>query len=278
VLVAEDNVVNQKVAAKMLERKGYRVDVVANGREAVEAVARLPYALVFMDCQMPEMDGFEATRLIREREACESEPSDASRTTTNGAGPRRLPIIAMTANALHGDRERCLAAGMDDYVAKPVGREDLEAVLARWRLADAGSADERTTALPEKGDSGAVIVDPAVLADLRQLDESGELLATLVSHFLDETPQRLMAMQTALRHGNAAALAEGAHALKGSSGNLGAHRMQQLCGEVQTLGRANELAQVGERLTRLGAEFAAARAILLRTSDGLRLAERQIPQ
>ena len=274
VLVAEDNVVNQKVAAKMLEREGYRVDIVANGREAMEAVAHTSYALVFMDCQMPEMDGFKATRLIREREARESEPSDASRTTNDAAGPRRLPIIAMTANALHGDRERCLAAGMDDYLAKPVRREDLEAVLARWRLAGAGTVDERTTAQPEKGDQGTAIVDPAVLAELRQLDETGELLATLVAHFLDETPQRLVAMQTALSHGNAMALAEGAHALKGSSGNLGANRMQRLCGELQTLGRADDLAGIGDRLARLEAEFAAVRSILLRTSDGLRLAER----
>src|SRR6185437_6877848 len=219
VLVVEDNIVNQKVAAKMLEGEGYRVDVVANGREAVEAVARTPYALVFMDCQMPEMDGFEATRLIREREAwlVQRDAQDESRAASDErCGPSHIAIIAMTANALHGDRERCLAAGMDDYVAKPVRREDLEAVLARWRPAGVGAAGEGATALPEKGHNGAAIVDPEVLAELRQLDDTGDLLGTLVVHFLDETPQRLAAMQTALRQGNAAALAEAAHALKGS--------------------------------------------------------------
>jgi len=266
VLVVEDNIVNHKVAAKMLEGEGYRVDVVANGREAVEAVARTPYALVFMDCQMPEMDGFEATRLIREREAwlVQRDAQDESRAASDErCGPSHIAIIAMTANALHGDRERCLAAGMDDYVAKPVRREDLEAVLARWRPAGVGAAGEGATALPEKGHNGAAIVDPEVLAELRQLDDTGDLLGTLVVHFLDETPQRLAAMQTALRQGNAAALAEAAHALKGSSGNLGANRMQRLCGELQTLGRAAELDQVGERLATLGAEFAAVRTILL---------------
>lgn len=252
VLVVEDNVVNQKVVTKMLEREGCRVDVVANGREAVEAVARLPYALVFMDCQMPEMDGFDTTREIRRREA---------------RGVKRTPIIAITANVLHGDRERCLAAGMDDYVAKPVRREDLAAVLARWQPDGAGSADERTTVRPEKGDNGAAIVNPMVLAELRQLDETGELLVTLIRHFLDETPQLLAAMQSALSQADATALAEAAHALKGSSGNLGAHRLQRLCGELQRLGRAHELASVVDRLADLEAEFAATRAVLLQVPE-----------
>jgi len=205
-----------------------------------------------MDCQMPEMDGFDAAREIRRREA---------------RGVKHTPIIALTANALHGDRERCLAAGMDDYVVKPVRREDLAAVLARWQPDRAGSADERTTVRPEKGDNGAAIVDSAVLAELRQLDETGELLVTLIRHFLDETPQLLAAMQTALSQADSTALAEAAHTLKGSSGNLGAHRLQRLCGELQRLGRAHELAPVVNRLADLEAEFATARAVLLQVPE-----------
>ena len=259
VLVVEDNIVNQKVAAKLLENEGYRVDVVVNGREAVEAIAHIPYRLVFMDCQMPVMDGYAATRAIREWEA-----KAGPRTEDLGPGPgsqpsairpSRLPIIAMTANAMHGDRERCLEAGMDDYVAKPVRRKDLAAVLARWRPDGAGLPEERTTAQSEASDNGGAIVDPAVLADLRQLDETGELLVTLIGHFLDETPQRLAAMQTALSQANAVALAEAAHTLKGASGNLGANRMQQLCSELQTLGRAKDLTTARERLDALEAEF-----------------------
>jgi CheY-like chemotaxis protein len=115
-LVAEDNAVNQKVAVRMLERLGLRADVAANGREAVDLYAMAPYDLIFMDCHMPEMDGYAATAEIRKQA---------------GAG-RRVPIIAMTAEAMEGCRENCLAAGMDDYVAKPVRPEDIVEALRRW--------------------------------------------------------------------------------------------------------------------------------------------------
>ena len=270
VLVVEDNIVNQKVAAKMLEREGYRVDVAANGKEAVEAVAQIPYALVFMDCQMPVMDGYEATRAIREHEAAlvqRGAQNEGGETIDARRGTPRVPIIAMTANAMSGDRERCVEAGMDDYVAKPVRREDLAALLLRWQPDRSGSSAERPAVPSEEGRNGAACVDPAVLADLWQLDETGELLTTLITHYRNETPEQLAVMQAAFRRSDAAALATAAHTLKGSSGNLGATHMQQLCGELQTLGRANELAQVGDRLTRLVEEFTLVSAALLQEQD-----------
>jgi two-component system sensor histidine kinase/response regulator len=129
ILVAEDNIVNQKVAVYRLEKLGYRVDVVANGLEAIEAMSRINYALVFMDCQMPELDGIQTTVRIRKEE--------------REQGRHRIPIIAMTANAMQGDREKCLAADMDDYIPKPVILGDLRAALAKWMPGQSPS-DEQT--------------------------------------------------------------------------------------------------------------------------------------
>jgi signal transduction histidine kinase/DNA-binding response OmpR family regulator len=133
VLLAEDNIVNQKVAGKLLERLGCRVDMAANGKEAVELWEKLPYDLILMDCQMPEMDGMEATQAIREREGRESKDGESKNgERKNEDRHSRIPIVAMTAGAMQGDRERCLAAGMDDYLTKPVKIVDLQSVLDRW--------------------------------------------------------------------------------------------------------------------------------------------------
>jgi len=143
VLLAEDNIVNAKLAVRMLERLGCRVDVASNGHEALKMVQSIPFDIVFMDCQMPEMDGFEATRAIRQWEgASHVGPSDVS------TGPTRLPIVALTANAMQGDRERCLAAGMDDYITKPLARADLARVLeaTKPRAASAVTAPAATAA------------------------------------------------------------------------------------------------------------------------------------
>lgn len=143
ILVAEDNPVNQKVVVHMLQKLGFRADVVANGLEVLDALSRIPYAAVLMDCQMPEMDGYEATRLIRERETrrpslLDRHPSGKKQEVSQTRNAGRVPIIAVTANASDQDRNRCLQAGMDDYLAKPIGVKDLQAILQRWlpRLAE----------------------------------------------------------------------------------------------------------------------------------------------
>jgi CheY-like chemotaxis protein len=202
-LLAEDNQVNQKVAQLTLQRLGYTVDVVSDGAEALAALERSSYDAVLMDCQMPVMDGFAATRELRLRE---------------GTGPR-TPVIALTASAMASDRERCLLAGMDDYLSKPIRAEDLKVVLGRW-LVNAGDQP----------------LDPSVLAGLRELG-SGVVEEVLALYLLD-ADQRLTALRAATDTGTALAAA---HALKGGSGDVGATRVQTLAAELETRARAGRL-------------------------------------
>jgi CheY-like chemotaxis protein/HPt (histidine-containing phosphotransfer) domain-containing protein len=202
ILVAEDNPVNQKVTLGILERLGYRSDVVANGREAIAAVAQRPYDLVLMDVNMPEMDGLEATRRIR----------------AHSPGPPRPTIIAMTANAMHGDREECLAAGMDGYLPKPVRGGDLQALLERWATPPAKPAGE---------------VD-----DVRLGGEDPELRKQLVELFLTTAAQQLATIRQAVRRADPEQLHRAAHNLAGSSGTLGVLGVQHLCAELEQRGRA----------------------------------------
>jgi CheY-like chemotaxis protein/HPt (histidine-containing phosphotransfer) domain-containing protein len=249
VLIAEDNVVNQKVTARMLEKLGYRVDIVSNGLEAVEAVMRGGYAAVLMDYQMPELDGLDATSEIRRREA------DGS----------HIPIIAMTANAMQGDREKCLESGMDDYLAKPVKQETLQAVLSKWVPSQAEGESPRPPRQPAPDEEA---IDPKVLAELRRLStEQEDLLAVLIGHFLEQMPRGLERLRQALAQGDAKRLARIAHELNGSCGNLGARRMCGLCMELQVRGDRGELPGAAPLLERLEAEFERARTRLLAERD-----------
>ena len=239
VLVAEDNAVNQRVATRMLESMDYRADVVANGIEAVEAVSRVPYAAVLMDVQMPEMDGHAATAEIRRREE-----------GTNA----HVPIIAITADAMEGDRERALASGMDDYLAKPVRQEDLSEVLARWV--------QRET--PENGHAGATVpdddgpLDRGLLDGLRKLGDK-ELLPELIGLFFEDVPGRLERLRAAIEAGDAQAVGRDAHALKGSCGSLGALRMSEIAAELQDAGASGDLSAAPGMLDRLEEEYARVR-------------------
>ncbi|HEU4668096.1 MAG TPA: response regulator [Arthrobacter sp.] len=232
ILVVEDNEVNQLVARATVGRLGYAVDVVSNGAEALAATAELRYAAVLMDCHMPVMDGFEATRQIRGR---------AGQNT-------RLPIIAMTAGALDSDRERCLAAGMDDYLAKPVDAAVLEATLARWvpepepqsmphpvprPLAVTGGRRPAGSAAPPVLDQDRI----AVLRDLGPADGLG-LLPEAAAAFRREVPARLAALQAAVNDGDWPAVARTAHALRGAAANIGAAEVAGTCAELERMGHA----------------------------------------
>ncbi len=239
VLVAEDNLINQKLTVRMLEKLGYQSDVVENGQEAMAALARSSYAVVLMDCQMPLVDGFEATRLIRQRESAAQESA-----ATNAHETRHIPIVALTANAMRGDRERCLLAGMDDYLTKPVRKEELKGVLDRWiSMSQSPQAtDTDGTTQPHVEESaGAVPVIFDVAAMLRNIGGDKALLEELVALFLTRYQPMLEEIRASLANRDQQAVEQAAHALKGTAGNLCASEVVLSAGQLEALGRLGAL-------------------------------------
>src|SRR5579884_2168605 len=229
VLVVEDSLINQRVALGMLKKLGYPADVADNGREALAALERFAYAAVLMDCQMPEMDGFAAAAAIRAREG------DA----------RRMPIIAMTANAMLGDRERCLDAGMDDYIAKPLRVQDLAAATAGLAGAD-GEAE----------DGSPPVIDEEALAGLVHLGM--DLVADVLVPFRRDSAQRLPQLDEAARRADSESLSRVAHALKGDAVVVGAVELQGLCVQLERLGREGRVAEAAALLEAVREAFARA--------------------
>jgi CheY-like chemotaxis protein len=251
-LLAEDNVVNQKVALRQLKKLGYSVDAVNNGLEAVKAMEKQLYPVILMDCQMPEMDGYEATERIRKMEK-----------SSLFRWPHRPYIIAITANALAGDREVCLARGMDDYVSKPVRVEDLQSALDRafnsMHTENQPNPTQQSTARSE------AVVDFEMLANLRELRMEGEPdpLAELIELFLSDTPKRLEQINAGLQASSAHEVESAAHSLKGSASNLGASALAAICGRVMHHARANDMAAAAQNAQSIGEEFAKVKAVLL---------------
>lgn len=262
VLLVEDNAVNQQIALAMLEDTGYRVAVAEDGRQALKMLADDVFDVVLMDCQMPLLDGFEATRLLRRHEAA--------------AGAPRLPVIALTANALSGDRERCLAAGMDDYLGKPFRRDALLQMLARHarRAASApaiASADAETGAGAEAGAAAAAdpdgdsnVIDRKALDALRALQRPGrpDILTRIIDQFVLDAPRLIGDMHAAVAAGNADALRLAAHTLKSSSANVGAHVLSARCKEIEQRARAGDVAAAAGLVAGADAEFGHAQAAL----------------
>jgi len=242
ILLAEDNAVNQKVALRLLERLGYRADVAANGLEAVEAVQRQPYDVVLMDVQMPEMDGLEASRRIKRGEA-------------GGAVPR---IIALTADAMQGDREKCLAAGMDDYITKPIKVEALVAALA-------GTQAQFPPKTPET--QATPIIDPQKFAEFRETmgaDFIGEVLAV----FNEDAPKLLQRMQKALDGNDPELFRRSAHSLKSNSAAFGAVTLTELARELEMLGKEGRLAGARDKVAMAAAEFQRVQQALKELTQG----------
>ncbi len=231
VLVAEDNVVNQKLAVRMLERIGYQPDVVSNGQEAVAAFERGLYSVIVMDCQMPMMDGYEATRRIRELE----QRADSTRTRAH------VPIIALTANAMPGDRERCKAAGMDDYLTKPVKTDDLGKILERW--APVGTSEQIAPPTPprEMTKSDASVFDANTM--LANIGGDIELFDQLIRLFLERQRVMVQEIEVAVKQADGVALEQAAHSLKGTAGNLCAPDVVLLASQLEANGRLGTLAE-----------------------------------
>lgn len=264
VLLVEDNRVNQEVAKAMLETMDYRVDVAGDGEEAVTAVKKTGYDIVLMDCQMPKMDGYEATRAIREWE----------RSATERGEPRtRLPIIALTAHAMKGDRERCLDAGMDGYLSKPYKLQTLREMLARHLPLKQDPSEPLTEQTGDRREAGALpsavrnagyddrfsalSIDWSVLERFRgmQIEGAPDVVASIIDIYLANSPVLVDEVQEALKTGDAETLRRASHTLKSSSANVGAVSLSEMCRDLEAMARANTLADDGGHTARLVAQI-----------------------
>jgi CheY-like chemotaxis protein len=232
------------------------VDVVEDGKAALEALARRNYDMVLMDCNMPVMDGFEATRELRLREQQAAAPL--------------TPVVALTANALQGDRERCLAAGMDDYLSKPFTSAQLSAILERW-LPERAEGGKGVSALPPPPASGSTDsahqerdygtgdppLDASVLEGIRAMDAdgSGGFLRQLIDKYLANSSTDLEHLETSVRSRDAEGMGKTAHRLKSASANLGATILASICKELETAGRSGQLDGAERLLAAIGSEY-----------------------
>jgi two-component system, sensor histidine kinase and response regulator len=274
ILLVEDNKVNQLVGCKVLENLGYRYDIANNGVEAVNHFKSATYDAVLMDCQMPEMDGYEATEAIRRHEV-----------TGAAARTRRIPIIAMTAAAMEGDRERCMAVGMDDFITKPVRVEAIAAVLERWvarpAVPEAGTVRtnvdrlESDAQLGSHGAGGNVTggaddpLDRAQVALLLSLDEGeGAALAQIVAEYLRMMREGRDDLLRELDEGDSDALGRTAHTLKGASANVGARAMADVCAGLELRARRSDLEDAVCLMEEFEVEFARVQSALEMVAEG----------
>jgi PAS domain S-box-containing protein len=265
VLVAEDNAVNRKLVTKLLIKRGHSVEAVDNGRAAVDAIdaARTPFNVVLMDVQMPEMSGFEATQAIRDRE---------------GSRGAHLPIIALTAHAMQGDRERCLDAGMDGYVSKPIDVDEMIAAVERFGTAKPSSLTDARR--PSAGSPSKAVFDEQLALSHTAGDR--RLMKEMIALFRTDAPTYMRSIATALRRRDWAALRMSAHGVKGALATIGSERGRQIASELEQLALAGELEQAKTKSMRLQdhlrlLESAFVSAGILRAAPKARPARRKSP-
>jgi CheY-like chemotaxis protein/HPt (histidine-containing phosphotransfer) domain-containing protein len=258
ILVAEDNVVNQQLALLVLKKIGYRAEVTANGLEALQALEREPYDVVLMDVQMPRMDGLEATRRIHQR----------------WPQGRRPHVIAATANAMPEEREACLAAGMDDYLSKPIRVDQLAAALRRCHPriapqppAPAGESGVGAQPPPQRERQGqpataGVLQPPALERLMETIGDDRSLLTALIDTFLSDVPQLVEAARRGLEHGQTDEVRRAAHTLKSNGATFGATSLSELSRQLEALARSGILEGADELIARIDAEYERVRIAL----------------
>jgi CheY-like chemotaxis protein len=252
VLLVEDNAVNRRVAQHQLQKLGCHVGIATNGAEAVAAWEAREWHLVLMDCQMPVMDGFAATRAIREREP----PG------------RRTPIVALTAHAIQGDREHCLAAGMDDYLTKPFAPAALRDIVERWTAepADAPGADAAPTPAAEATPAAAAMADARPPVDLAALEEMTggdvDFVRELIDVFVEAGDRELAGLVAALAADDLAAVRRHAHSLKGASANMRAVSLADVAQRLESAASAGDAAACNDAVRDVQQEFRVATAYL----------------
>jgi len=259
-LLCDDNVINQKVALRLLQQMGYRADLAANGKEALAAMDRQPYDMIFMDVMMPEMGGLEATAAIRKRQQTPSQ-------FPNYKSP--IVIVAMTASAMQGDREKCLASGMDDYLAKPVRLEDIRSIVERWGAtagkneASAGPGNGSATLVSQgKSDASEIAqcVDMERLLDFT--DGNLENFRELATLYLDQTCQQIEQLEAAVQAGSPQEVRQIAHSCAGASATCGMRRMVPLLRELERQGCEEKLTNAAQICQEINREFEKVRCFL----------------
>jgi TMAO reductase system sensor TorS len=240
ILLVEDNPVNREVAVGMLENLGYRTESAGNGMLALEAVSEATYAAVLMDCQMPIMDGLTATAEIRWREA--------------KTGETRLVIVALTANAMEGNRDRCLAAGMDDFLTKPFTQLDLSSMLRKWLPAGYGPVQQEAASSPPDDIPVSPLIDARVLRDITALGRPA-LLSSLIDLYMQHSPALIGAIEAAARDRKKTELGEAIHTLKSSTASLGGTRLASLLKECEAMVNGGKIEEAAVRLRRIRAEY-----------------------
>ncbi|MBN1008456.1 ATP-binding protein [Amphritea pacifica] len=258
ILLVEDHPVNQEYALQALKGLGVRVDLAANGVQALKMISENDYQLVLMDCQMPEMDGYQATAEIRKQEQAEQRA--------------HLPIIALTANAMSDDRQRCLDAGMDDYLAKPFGKKQIAHILRHW-LPQGVTEDSRAgltdyvageTLLNDREfQLDKAVIDEGVISQLIEMDANGAFLRKIIDAYLEKSPDDIKRLKQALAAQDGQMLRVAAHSFKSSSYNLGAMTLAELCKALEQVGRDGMLDQAPTLLAEIEEAYLSAREILI---------------